>query len=177
MRKKHLFHPREIAFCGYSGSGKTTLLVRLVKTLASRCAVGYVKHDVHGFSMDYPGKDTFRVRESGARAVFINDARHWAFQAFGICPPKVRRGLFADCDLVLVEGYKDSSLPKILLLDGKGQMLSALKEGRITQVRACIGPSAKTPSLAAAYPYFQRDRIPAISKFILAQFQIRRGRE
>ena len=65
------FHPFEMAFCGYSGTGKTTLLSRLVPALGMDLA--YIKHGVHGFQMDRPGKDTDIMTRAGAGTVFISD--------------------------------------------------------------------------------------------------------
>ena len=53
-----MFHPFEIAICGYSGSGKTTLATRLIEYFATNYRVGYIKHSGHDFAMDRTGKDT-----------------------------------------------------------------------------------------------------------------------
>ena len=52
--------PALISVVGFSGAGKTTLLEKLIHELASRgYRVGTIKHDVHGFEMDKPGKDSW----------------------------------------------------------------------------------------------------------------------
>ena len=59
-----------ISFIGRSGVGKTTYLEKLITELKSRnYRVGVIKHDIHGFEMDRPGKDTWRHAQAGADVV------------------------------------------------------------------------------------------------------------
>ncbi len=68
-----LFHPFEIAFCGYSGSGKTTLIAEVVRYLSQRLSIAYYKHGCHRFDIDREGKDSWVVRQAGAATVMISD--------------------------------------------------------------------------------------------------------
>jgi molybdopterin-guanine dinucleotide biosynthesis protein B len=105
-----------IAVVGRSGAGKTTLLEKLIPELKQRgLRIGTVKHDVHGFEMDKPGKDTWRHKEAGALTTLISspfqigmvrDVDH--DHALDELAP-----LFKDVDLILAEGYKRSKKPKI----------------------------------------------------------------
>ncbi|HUU81381.1 MAG TPA: molybdopterin-guanine dinucleotide biosynthesis protein B, partial [Acidobacteriota bacterium] len=62
-----------VLFVGSSGSGKTTLLEKLIPELTRRgLRVGTIKHDVHGFEMDQPGKDSWRHKHAGALASIIS---------------------------------------------------------------------------------------------------------
>jgi len=106
-------------FAGFSGSGKTTLVEQLIPALRFRgYRVAVIKHAHHTFDLDRPGKDTWRHREAGAveivaaspkRLVFMRefeqDAVHDVHQLIA--------RLSARPDWVLVEGFKQSSLPKI----------------------------------------------------------------
>ena len=58
-----------------SGSGKTTLLEKLIPTLIKEnLRVSVVKHGHHNFEIDYPGKDSYRLRKSGAfQTLIMND--------------------------------------------------------------------------------------------------------
>jgi molybdopterin-guanine dinucleotide biosynthesis protein B len=59
--------PPVVSVVGHSGSGKTTLLEKLISGLKDRgYSVGTIKHDVHGFEMDRPGKDSWRHKKAGA---------------------------------------------------------------------------------------------------------------
>ncbi len=109
--------PPIVPFVGKSGSGKTTFLERLIPALAARgLRVAVVKHDVHGFELDQPGKDTYRLRRAGAARVAISAPRQFAL--LGEVEEELELEELAarylgDVDLVLAEGYKRSALPKI----------------------------------------------------------------
>jgi molybdopterin-guanine dinucleotide biosynthesis protein B len=65
--------PPVVCFVGKSNSGKTTLIEKLVLEFTSRgLAVGTIKHDVHGFDIDIPGKDSWRHKKAGARRTVIS---------------------------------------------------------------------------------------------------------
>jgi molybdopterin-guanine dinucleotide biosynthesis protein len=53
---------------GHSGMGKTTLLERLVPEIASLgLVVSLIKHSHKNIDIDRPGKDSYRLRESGCK--------------------------------------------------------------------------------------------------------------
>lgn len=131
-----------ISVIGGKNAGKTTLIESLIRELAARrLRVAALKHDVHGFEMDTPGKDTFRFARAGADAVGI------------VCPTKAARierlehelppeeflaGLSRNVDLLLVEGYKRRHYPKILVLGG-------------APVESRLAPFLKSPLLIATF--------------------------
>lgn len=100
---------------GKKNSGKTTLIVDLVEHLTRQgLKVGTIKHTHHQHELDVPGKDSFKHRQAGAAAVGILSPGMTAV----FCPTDDATGhkrydlmapMFADCDLVLVEG--DSTAP------------------------------------------------------------------
>lgn len=103
---------------GLSGSGKTTLLTQLVEWFVGQgLTVSALKHTHHGFDLDSPGKDSWRMREAGAREVFlVGDRRLVLMEEFRDRPEPAAAELIErlhPCDLVLVEGYKHDPLPKI----------------------------------------------------------------
>ena len=58
MSRNNQFPPL-VSIVGKSDSGKTTFIEKLVPQLVRLgCRVGTVKHDVHGFDIDHPGKDS-----------------------------------------------------------------------------------------------------------------------
>ena len=164
-REGFLFHPREIAFCGYSGSGKTTLISRLIEELTPRYSIGYVKHDAHRFTIDVPGKDTFQARHHGAGTVFINDSSHWAVVSNGPPPLDALRAVYAPLDLVFVEGLKESPLRKVVLLDADDAILEAVNLGIISAIALFVGTRGRHPSLSATY--FHRDDVASITRRVL----------
>jgi len=110
-------NPYAIAVVGNSGAGKTTLLERLIPVLKRKgLRVGAVKHDAHRFDIDHPGKDSHRLAAAGADTMVITSAEKLAMVKRHAAPPPIEELLeryFSDMDLVLVEGFRGSSLPKI----------------------------------------------------------------
>ncbi|MBR3170298.1 MAG: molybdopterin-guanine dinucleotide biosynthesis protein B [Lachnospiraceae bacterium] len=113
------------AVCGVKNSGKTTLIEKLIREYAARgVRTAVIKHDGHDFTCDVPGTDSSRFYEAGAygTAVFSDNRIFVHRQELRRKPDraewekeKVRElvSLFPDADLILVEGLKNSSLPKI----------------------------------------------------------------
>ena len=103
---------------GYSGSGKTTLIERLLPVLTARgVRTSVIKHTHHDFEIDQPGKDSWRLRESGAAEVLLaSDLRYALLHENRGEPPPTLQALVTrlqHCDLVLVEGYKREPIPKL----------------------------------------------------------------
>ncbi len=106
-----------VCIVGASNSGKTTFLEKLIPELSRRgYRVGTVKHDVHGFEMDHEGKDTWKHRKAGASVVTISSPAQIASirqttEEMGLAE-LVGRYYWTE-DILLTEGYKKSSFPKI----------------------------------------------------------------
>ncbi len=106
-----------ISIVGRSNSGKTTLLENLIGGLKRRgYSLATIKHSVSGFDLDQPGKDSWRLGEAGSGAVVLSSPQKIAF----IKPVDREAALEellclvgGDFDLVLTEGFKSSSTPKI----------------------------------------------------------------
>ena len=109
--------PPAVAFVARSGTGKTTLVESLIGEIRARgFRVGALKHDAHRFEIDRPGKDSARFTEAGAEVMVVVSDDTVAMVQKPAQPPRLDRVLrewFTDLDLVLVEGYKTSDLPKI----------------------------------------------------------------
>lgn len=109
-----------IGFTAYSGTGKTTLLVRLVEIFKARnLRVGIVKHAHHNFDIDYPGKDSHRLRKAGASQVLIGSRQRWALMVENDIKEQqpveshIKHMDMEKLDLILVEGFKLADIPKI----------------------------------------------------------------
>lgn len=106
-----------ICVVGKSNTGKTTLLEKLIPELTRRgYRVGTVKHDVHGFEMDKPGKDSWRHAQAGASAVVVSSPEKIAVIQ------RVEREkslsqiaeMIGDAvDIILCEGFKRSGQLKV----------------------------------------------------------------
>lgn len=105
-------------FAGYSNSGKTTLIENLIPLFVARgLRVSLIKHAHHGFDLDRPGKDSYRHREAGATEVFLVSSQRWVLmhELRDEEEPSLEHqlSLMAPCDLILVEGFKYTAIPKI----------------------------------------------------------------
>lgn len=101
-----------ISFIGRSGVGKTTYLEKLIAELKRRgYRIGVVKHDIHGFEMDHPGKDTWRHAQAGADIVCISSSEKFALikKTRGEMSLNEIVPFLDDVDIILVEGYKNHS--------------------------------------------------------------------
>ncbi len=98
--------------------GKTTLLERLVPELSSRgVVVSMIKHSHKNIDIDRPGKDSYRLRESGCREVLLLGNDRWALmhELRGAPEPPLPYLLerLQHCDIVLIEGFKNGDFPKL----------------------------------------------------------------
>jgi molybdopterin-guanine dinucleotide biosynthesis adapter protein len=109
---------RIIGLAGWSGAGKTTLLVKVIPRLVARgLKVSTLKHAHHSFDIDQPGKDSHSHRLAGATEVLIGAASRWALvhELRGEGEPPLAQLLakLSPVDLVIIEGYKRESHPKL----------------------------------------------------------------
>lgn len=114
-----------LGFCAWgSGVGKTTLLTSVIPVLVLHgLKVSVIKHAHHSFDIDHPGKDSYRLRESGAVQMLLGSNKRWALmtELSRIGPEATEPGLnellpHVDgslVDLIVVEGFKNEPIPKI----------------------------------------------------------------
>jgi len=111
--------PPVVSIVAKSGTGKTTLLEKLIGELKRRgYRVGAVKHDAHKFDIDREGKDSWRLTQAGADTMLITSPDKVALvkqNRDGREPPLLEAiaAYCGDLDIVLTEGFKKSSMPKI----------------------------------------------------------------
>jgi len=105
-----------VSIVGKSGSGKTTFLEKLIPEIKqSGFKVGTVKHDIHGFDIDYPGKDSWRHKQAGSTITIISSPKRIGLvmdvdhdYALDELNP-----FFSGMDIIISEGYKREDNPKI----------------------------------------------------------------
>ena len=105
-----------ISIVGYSGAGKTTLMEKLIGKLTHRgYRVGSIKHDVHGFEIDKPGKDSWRHKQAGTCTTLISSPYQigMVMDVDRDHSPHELRKFFDHVDVILTEGYKKQNLPKV----------------------------------------------------------------
>ena len=111
-----------IGFAAYSGTGKTTLIKDVVMILKkSNYRVSVIKHAHHNFDIDQPGKDSYEIRKSGAENMLISSENRWALMHENMNNDELTLINLINLlekikyDLILVEGFKAESFPKIEL--------------------------------------------------------------
>lgn len=105
-----------VSIVGKSDVGKTTVLEKVVRELKRRgYRVATIKHHVHWFEIDQPGKDTWRHAQAGSDVVVIAAPNRMAIIE------RLERELTIDeiaaridhVDIIITEGYKRGDKPKI----------------------------------------------------------------
>ncbi len=107
-----------ISIVGRSESGKTLLMEQLIVEFKGRgYKIAALKHSHCGaIEVDQPGKDTWKFAQAGSDAVCISSPRKLAFIKMSDHDLRIDEVLPIighQFDLVLVEGFKKSNLPKI----------------------------------------------------------------
>ena len=110
--------PPMVAVIGRKHSGKTTLTVRLSAMLHARGhRVMTIKHGSHTFNIDPSTTDTYRhYHEGAAERVAMAAPDKFALIARWdreLGPEEIAERHMSDADIVLCEGFKMSTLPKI----------------------------------------------------------------
>ncbi len=153
---------------GYKNAGKTGLMERLVTEITGRgYSVSTLKHAHHTFDVDQPGKDSYRHRDAGAHQVLLASRARWALMtemrdhdepALADLLPRLD-----PVDLVLVEGYKRDTHPKIEAHRAEtGHPLIAPDDPTVQAV-------ASDAPLTLDQPVFDLDDTTAIADFILKE--------
>ncbi len=153
---------------GWKNAGKTGLMERLVAEITGRgFTVSTVKHAHHTFDVDHPGKDSHRHRIAGAREVLLASGARFALmhELRGAEEPHLKAQLarLSPVDLVLIEGYKRDSHPKV-------------EAHRAETGNALIAPDDPTVRAVASdvvleldRPVFDLNDTKAIADFILRE--------
>ncbi|HWK43963.1 MAG TPA: molybdopterin-guanine dinucleotide biosynthesis protein B [Stellaceae bacterium] len=162
---------QSFGLAGWSGSGKTTLLRRLIPALIARgVTVSTVKHAHHAFDIDQPGKDSYHHREAGAVEVLVGSVNRWALmhELRGQPEPGLDELLsrMSPVDLVLIEGFKRHSHPKLEVHRMElGKPLLCPEDPDIIAV-ATDGPIDAVGPDRTILPILPLDDAPAIAAFI-----------
>jgi molybdopterin-guanine dinucleotide biosynthesis protein MobB len=167
-----------VSIVAKSGTGKTTLLEKLIGNLKQKgYRVGAVKHDAHRFDIDHEGKDSWRLTQAGADTMVISSPekiamvkQHGDQEEPG--PTDIVDGYFGDVDIVLTEGFKKNSFPKI-----------EVHRKQRSDKLLCRGESNDPALLAVAsdekldldVPVFNIDDAEGISDYIERRFLVSAG--
>jgi len=106
-----------VSIVGKSKSGKTTLMEALISELKSRgYRIATIKHSVHRLNFDKPDKDSWRHIQAGSDATAIASPDQIVLIKPITQEPDLNEValLFGkDYDIILTEGFKQSSVPKL----------------------------------------------------------------
>ena len=153
---------------GWKNAGKTGLMERLVAEITGRgFTVSTVKHAHHTFDVDHPGKDSFRHRVAGAYEVLLASRNRVALmqELRDADEPPLEALLtrLSPVDLVLIEGYKRDTHPKV-------------EAHRAATGNPVIAPGDPTVRAVASdvpltldRPVFDLDDTKAVADFILSE--------
>jgi molybdopterin-guanine dinucleotide biosynthesis protein MobB len=160
--------PTAFGLAGWSGSGKTTLVRALIPALVARgVRVSTVKHAHHDFDVDQPGKDSYEHRQAGAGEVLVSSAKRWALmhEHRGEPEPTLDELLakLGPCDLVLVEGFKGETHPKLEV-----HRPSVGKPRLAGEVPGVVAVASDEALDAGGLPLLDLSDVAAIADFILA---------
>ena len=109
--------PFILQICGYKNTGKTTFLNKLVKFFtAHNFKVGTIKHDGHDFETTNYLEDNFQHFNSGAKKSIVFSKNKWLLVEKDNKSLEDMIEIMSDMDIVIIEGCKNSTLPKIELL-------------------------------------------------------------
>ena len=156
-----------LCFVGRSNSGKTTLIERVIPELVrAGYKVATVKHAGHGFDLDTEGKDSWRHKRAGASSVMVLSKASMAMFADVSDQMNVEdvRDRFLDrtYDLIIAEGWKHESYPKIVVVREQIGEIPVSTEGLLAVV------SDKAVDLSV--PLFGLDDVAGVAALIMKQF-------
>ena len=153
---------------GWKNAGKTGLMERLVAEITHRgLSVSTIKHAHHSFDVDHPGKDSHRHRIAGAHEVLLASKNRIALmqELRNHHEPDLVHLLarLSPVDLVLIEGYKRDSHPKVEAHRAvTGQPLIAPNDETIRAVASDL-------PLTLDRPVFDLNDTTALADFILRE--------
>ncbi len=165
-----------IGFFAFSANtGKTTLLTKLLPILKQRgLRVGVIKHTHHDFEIDKPGKDSYELRKAGAQQTLVASRTRWALiveterhQSDPGLDALLQHLEQTQLDLILVEGFKHETFPKIELHRGDLQSPWLFPgDDSIIAVASDVSPPDGTD-----LPYLDINNPQQIADFICRRFE------
>lgn len=164
---------RIVAISGVKNSGKTTLICRLLEIFKEKgLRVAVLKHDGHDFEPDVPGTDTYRQLQAGAygTAVFSKGKYMLVKQQPQISEKELIE-FFPEADLILLEGFKYSTYPKIEIVRKGNSSESVCNPKRLMAIATNLDAEEREAlSISEDVPLFELDNAKSIAEFILSDY-------
>ena len=150
---------------GWKNSGKTFFAQKLIEYFSKKnLIVASIKHAHHNFDIDKPDTDSYLHRQAGSQQVIISSSKRWAkIVELKDKSEKKLNELLQELDapdIVIIEGFKDASHPKIEIIrkDSDNYLFPKIKN-----VLGLVSDSKIDTNL----PQFKRKDIGKIAEFIL----------
>ena len=129
-----LKYPVVFAVSGYKDSGKTWLITELINEFINEgLTVGVVKHDGHDMIEECEGTDTYKYAGAGAMVTAVYSDSRFVISGNGRSDPEdliaYMKGLMNPPKIIILEGFKNSSYPKIVL--GKDGVFPPVDESTV----------------------------------------------
>ena len=157
-----------IGFAGEAGSGKSTLIERLIVVFrALDLSTAVVKRLGPEFELDLAGNEFPRFLHAGASNILMASGKSWVHLHHGKgAEPSLEDHLqrLGNTDLVLVEGYSRSDIPKLLVHCSGARHLP-----REDQIPNLIALATIFPVKSKKLPWFHVDDVQSIAQFILGR--------
>ena len=107
-----------VSIVGKGDSGKTTFLEKLIRELSGRGVhVATVKHHVHDYDIDVPGKDSWRHARAGAVTAMVSSPDKFSLvsrvEHERTLPELALIAADTGADILLTEGYKRVATTRI----------------------------------------------------------------
>lgn len=150
------------AFAAYSGTGKTTVIEQVVRELKAKgLRVAVIKHDGHRFEIDHEGKDSWRFAHAGADITIISSQEKTAYIEQRSLSLWQLINMVHDVDLILVEGYKNETLPQI------GIARRATGKGFTADLSRFMAIITDMEEVETTLPRFTFEDIQGVTEFIM----------
>lgn len=155
--------PKIFAVSGIKNSGKTTLVSKLVTALSQKdYRVGVIKHDGHEFEADHKGTDSYKHKVAGAENVIVY-SKTKLMMVKDLQVPSIDEliTLQGDMDIIILEGMKYSSFPKIEVVR------SAISQQIVCEPSTLLAVATDVPMQVLDVPIIALDDFKTILDVVL----------
>ncbi|MBI5043064.1 MAG: molybdopterin-guanine dinucleotide biosynthesis protein B [Nitrospirae bacterium] len=178
-----------VSIVGKSNSGKTTLIEKVIPFLTKKgYRIATIKHCAHGFEMDKEGKDTWKHKKAGAKAIVAVSDKKLALitdiTPSRTLPPRgggkgggdrlkleeIRERFIDDVDLIIAEGYKTERYQKIeVIRNGNSKKLLCTRDDNLIAV-ASDKKGGRGDFLLKGVPLIDINKPKDVARFIENRF-------
>ena len=154
---------------GWKGSGKTYFAQKIIYSLTKKnIKVASIKRAHHDFDIDHPNTDSFLHRMSGSSQVIVSSSKRWVkITELLDSPEQTLDELIKkldETDIVIVEGFKKSSHPKIEVIDNPSDDSQFMFNKHYKNI---VGIISNTKIDSFQKKQFKKNEIDEIVEFIL----------